>query len=283
MTFSKYLDESWNLHAADSRKVAESFSSGLNLVTTAEEMSDMIHLISHVFGEHLGEWQRGIDLLESLKTYPLNLNSEKNLAQIQKSIRIYKLADHQFPEILQLPKADQAAIHAGAAKGYAGLHNAETSKLFLLHALELMDSTNDPKSSAHRDLAIAGNQIAVAFEEKSALSQIEKDYMIFAAQIARKHWEIAGTWMNVERAEYRFAKVFIKTNQSQQALNHALACIEICQKNSAPDLEFFFGYEVVAESQQIAKNLSGFSQAIEKMREHFDKLSEADKQWTEKT
>lgn len=120
-------------------------------------------------------------------------------------------------------------------------------------------------------------------EEKPCRNQDEKDLMILAAKTGRKFWEIAGTWLQIERAEYRLSNSYRKADDLVKALEHAQTCIEICEANRAGPLEFFFGYEALALSEQARSNTIGFEKALTQVKSNFEKLSEDDKSWCKPT
>jgi hypothetical protein len=105
------------------------------------------------------------------------------------------------------------------------------------------------------------------------------DLMILAAQVGRKYWEIAGSWLEVERAEYRLSQTYLKANNFAKALEHAQTCLEVAQENNAPALELFFGYEALAQVEKVRNNPLGFAKAVELAKEHFEKLSPDDRLW----
>ena len=125
--------------------------------------------------------------------------------------------------------------------------------------------------------------LASALEEKETRSPAETELMILAAQVSRKCWEIAGTWLEIERAEYRLANTFLKAGNFDQAFVHAQNCLQLIKDNNAGALEYFFAYEALALVEQARKNSVGFSQAVELAKEYFTKLSDNEKSWCEAT
>jgi L-rhamnose isomerase len=97
--------------------------------------------------------------------------------------------------------------------------------------------------------------------------------MIKAATVARKFWELAGTWKEVERAEYRLAYSHKKAQQLDKALAHASTCIEIIVKNGSDPFELFFGYEALGMVEKDRNNQIGFNKAVEKMRSLYENIS----------
>ena len=70
--------------------------------------------------------------------------------------------------------------------------------------------------------------------------------MLLAAHTGRKYWQIAGTWLEIERAEYRLAQSYFKARDLINSIKHANLCLTICETNNAGALEFFFAYESIA-------------------------------------
>jgi hypothetical protein len=74
--------------------------------------------------------------------------------------------------------------------------------------------------------------------------------MILAAETGRKYWELAGTWVEVERAEYRLAMTYMHAGQLDKALKHARLCESICNENDAAPFEKFFAAEALVKVQR---------------------------------
>lgn len=68
-----------------------------------------------------------------------------------------------------------------------------------------------------------------------------------AARVARQYWEVAGTWIEVERAEYRLAMTMLAAGDPVAALEHAELCLKICTSNNAEPFEHFFAHEARAK------------------------------------
>ena len=136
--------------------------------------------------------------------------------------------------------------------------------------------TTDPM---HRTLAAMGNNLASNLEQKTERSADERALMILAAQTARHHWAIAGTWLETERAEYRLANTWLQAGDLARAREHAQACLEIVAANNAPALERLFGWEALGLVERAAGNATGHAQALARAREAFAELDESDKSW----
>jgi hypothetical protein len=131
----------------------------------------------------------------------------------------------------------------------------------------------------HRTLAATGNNLACTLEEKAGRSTEERALMILAAQTARHHWAIAGTWLETERAEYRLANTWLQAGDLARAREHAQACLEIVAANDGAALERLFGWEALGLVERAAGNATGHSQALARAREAFAELEASDKSW----
>ncbi len=150
----------------------------------------------------------------------------------------------------------------------------------LRDALDLAQRAGLPADDPmHRALAVTGNNLASALEETPERSADERDLMILAAQTARHHWAIAGTWLETERAEYRLANTWLQAGDLAQARVHARACLEIVAANNGAALERLFGWEALGLVERAAGNAAGHAQALARAREAFAELDESDQSW----
>lgn len=277
MDFNTYLNKAWSDHAKDSQGVARHIEQGLLLVKTSDELGQLARLSTHVFGEHLGLWTEGLLFLTKLKNHSLANESSNN------SIKVFEaslnLSGNLTTDFSQLSSSEQVRVLSISASAVYEQGRSEKAKEYFLRALDLAQSGLDKKDLAHRALAIAGNNLACSLEEKPQRNSNETELMILAAQIGRKFWEIAGSWTEVERAEYRLAKTFLLANKLENSFIHAQNCIEICKSNSAPPLEFFFGFECLALVEKAKGDKVGYNNAVQNMKQYFEHLSEDDKSW----
>ncbi|HRD99291.1 MAG TPA: hypothetical protein PLA97_23150, partial [Rubrivivax sp.] len=132
---------------------------------------------------------------------------------------------------------------------------------------------------AHRSLGIAGNGIAGTLEEKAPRSADETRLMLRAAQVARRFWALAGTWLETERAEYRLARSWHQAGDLTQARQHAQNCLEIVRANGSVPLEAFFGWEALGLVERAAGNAAGHAQALRQAQQAFENLAVEDQGW----
>jgi hypothetical protein len=284
VNFNEFLNQAWNDHATQSPHVAARIADGLKLINQGDQIPQMAQLVTHVFGEHLGQWDDGIKTLQLLKQAAVfEIGSEGDMT-IARSIASLELAGGKRSSVADLSVSDQIRVLAVAASALSEQKKSDQAQALFRNALETAQHSSLPKEDpANRALAVTGNNLACALEEKSSRNSAETEFMILAAKTARKYWEIAGTWLQIERAEYRLSQTFLKAGDLARSLEHARVCLEIIQKNNAPALEFLFGYEALALVEKALGNLFGFSEAVAQAKSYFEKLSDSDKSWCKST
>lgn len=282
-SFEEFLNQGWNDHATKTTEVAGRLTTAYAFVESADQIPRLAQLVTHVFGEHLGEWKKGIEILLQLKTIPqlTGTSAEAGLGALDRSVVVLELSCGRRTSVDDLPLSDQIRVLTTAASALREQRDPERAQIYFRNAMDKAHLGLQKDDPANRALAVTGNNLACALEEKTARTSVETEFMILAAQAARKYWEIAGTWMEVERAEYRLSQSYLKANDFAKSLEHAKNCIEIATANNAPPLELFFGYEALALAEKMRGNVLGFQKAVEHVRMNFDRLSAEDQAWCE--
>lgn len=279
MNFSEFLNQAWQEHGNNPENVADRLNTGLSLIETDEQIQSLANLITHVYGEHLGLWEKGIELLEQIRRIPtINMTGESGISLVR-YITSLEICSGRQKSMDDFSKSDRVRVLAMAASALSTQKRSEEAEKLFREALDNLNLITDHSDPAFRALAICGNNLACNLEEKVIRSQIEADLMILAALASRKCWEIAGTWLEVERAEYRLSQTYLKANDLTKSLEHAQSCLEIATENQAPPLELFFGYETLALAEKARGNLLGFEIAVKRLKENFECLSSEDKVW----
>ena len=276
--FDTFLDQAWTDHADDAAGVAERIAAqGLALVTAAGQAPALAHLAHHVWGEHLGQWQAGLDWFERLGAHAaIDANGAAAVRRCQASLT---LSAGDAGALLGLGTSDRIRATAMAAANLGTVDAARASALLQQAIAEAEASELPATDPAHRSLAIAGNGLAGTLEEKPQRSPAERELMIRAAQTARTYWAIAGTWLETERAEYRLAMTWVQAGDLAQARRHAQQCLEIVAANDGAALERFFAWEALGVVERAAGNTAGHQQALAHVRTAFDQLDEGDRGW----
>ncbi|MFY9510136.1 MAG: hypothetical protein WAQ05_04085, partial [Rubrivivax sp.] len=81
--------------------------------------------------------------------------------------------------------------------------------------------------------------------------------MLTAAQLARRAWERAGTWVHVERADYVLALCLVALGQGAAAVASAQACLARCEAEDPDDAcELFFAHACNVQAQHSAGDMA---------------------------
>lgn len=283
MDFSTFFDKAWEDHAADSAAVARRLDEGIALVTDEAQLNQLMTLGHHVLGEHLGRWHEGIAFVERLSALPSFAAEGASGQARRRCLSSLRLSAGDAAALDALSPSDRIRVGAMAAANLAEHDTARANRL-LQGALDLAQRAGLPATDPmHRALAVAGNNLASNLEQKTERSADERALMILAAQTARHHWAIAGTWLETERAEYRLANTWLAAGDLARAREHAQACLDIIEANDGAALERLFGWEALGLVERAAHNAAGHEKALARAREAFAALDEADKSWCAET
>src|SRR5437660_221294 len=125
----------WRDHAQNSARVASKIPDVLHLIQNDSEISSIAHLITHVFGEHLGNWQGGLALLEKLSTHQ-KINDDGRAA-VARGIAALRLAERDGISIDSFSKSDQVRILCVAAAARVAHAQVESATEMLSSAMAL--------------------------------------------------------------------------------------------------------------------------------------------------
>ncbi len=282
MDFDAFIKQGWDDHVDDSPGVARRLhAQGMALLTQESQIVPLAHLAHHVWGEHLGHWRDGQAFLQQLAALPVCAPGGTAAQGLQRYAASLDLCAGADGPLSGLSASDRIRVTAMAAAALAERDTPRALTLFEL-ALADADATALPDTDAcTRALAVTGNSLACALEEKPGRTADERRLMILAAQTARRYWALAGGWMETERAEYRLAKTWLQAGDVAQARQHAQNCLEIvdAQDPPAPALERFFGWEALGSVERAAGNATGLAQALAEAQAAFVALEECDRGW----
>lgn len=276
MDFKTYLNTAWSEHAGDPQKVFEGFASHFELCQSDEQVVSLANLIVHVSGEHLGQWTKGIELIDRLEKLkpvsdPVALNRCRAILHLCK--------DPAYP-FQQFDITEQVRILAVTSSALASQKEIQRAGDYLKYASTLASEKLNPKDPAIKSLAITGNNLACTLEEKDVRTNQEVELMKNAALMGRKYWELAGSWMEVERAEYRLAKTFLQANDNDRAGLHAQLCSKIVAENGNDPIERFFALEVLTLVAEAKNEQAQVESLIHQMEQVHSSMSADDQSWT---
>jgi len=107
MSFSEFLDQAWNDHADNSNAVAKRFPEGIRLLEKNDQIPQLAGLMTHVMGEHLGEWEKGIELLKQLRTVSFFDSKSESEQAVLRSVASLEVAGNKRESLDDLSASNQ--------------------------------------------------------------------------------------------------------------------------------------------------------------------------------
>jgi hypothetical protein len=276
---AEILEAGWAEHGERAEQVAERLAGALGLVDAREQIEPFARLAAHVFGEHLGAWERGIALLRALRALPAC--DASGGAAIARHVVALQCASGDDSGLAALSREDAACALAGAAAACAGRTEFARAIRSYARALELADSGLADGSPALRALAVGGNNLAAALEEKASRTPGEKAGMVAAARGGLAYWKRAGGWLEEERAEFRLARSLTLAGEPQAGAEHAQRCLALCERHDAPALERFLACYALATAQHAAGDAEQFARTRERALALLAEVPAEDLRWCE--
>jgi hypothetical protein len=279
MTFDAFLDTAWDDHGDHPQEVADRLAASLPVVTSAEHVPPFVRIVTHVYGEHLGQWDRGIALLESLRRVPAFDGSAAAAGALDRNIAMLRYAGGDAPVLEALSTEDRISVLALAASAFSGQNGMKRAIATYTEALALAEPGLPPQSPALRALAVGGNNLAAALEEKKDRDAAETAGMVVAANGGLTYWKLAGTWLEEERAEYRLTRSLLQAGRPRDAVASAQRCIDVCTRNDAPAIETFFGCVVLALAQRASGDTNAFTASRQQALALYEKVPADEQRW----
>jgi len=277
MTIDAFLESAWSDHADNPREVADRVAASLDVVQSPEHVPPFVRLLVHVYGEHLGEWQRGVELLASLRQSAAVDSSTQALGSIVRGVATLRYASGSSEGLNALSPEDQVVALATASSALAAREEIPRAITAFAEAVRAAQAGLPSASLAHRALAVGGNNLATTLEEKRNRTPSETEAMVAAAEAGLKYWKRAGTWLEEERAEYRLARSLLQARRPSAALQSAKRCLAVCEHNTAPPFEEFFAHAVVALAHRAGGDEGSFEAHRRMARSVFEQLPEAER------
>jgi len=279
MSFDTFIDTAWNEHADHSEEVAERLANSLALIDAPEHIAPFVRLVTHVYGEHLGQWDRGIALIGAVRGLPSWDGSASVAGAVARSVAVLRYASGDRGAIASLSREDRVAVLATASSAFLGRDDAKRALASYAEATELAEVGLPEGSPALRALAVGGNNLAAALEEKSNRDDAETRRMVAAARGGLKYWKLVGTWLEEERAEYRLARSLLQAGDAAGALESARHCVDVCAANDAPAYEEFLGYAVLALAQRAAGRPEASDASRRQALERYERIAADERRW----
>lgn len=258
MNFDDFMKTAWNDHADHPDQVAVRLAESQHVIDNASQIPRYAGLVTHVYGEHLGQWPRGVELLQSLRSiHDADSNADAREA-ITRGVAALRYGGGDTTVLEPLSIDDRTSVLATVSSAMLGQKNHAAAVTTFDAALEQARDGLAAGSAAVRALAIGGNNLAAALEEKADRTAAETAAMIRAAEAGVRYWKQSGTWLEEERAFYRLTRSLLQAGRPSDAAAAARQCIDVCARNDAPEFERFFGHAVLALALRAAGDDAGY-------------------------
>lgn len=255
MDFGGFINECWRDHDKETEAVATKLKEAVGEVNSAERLASYAMISFHTIAGHLGRFEEAFELLKGFEGKDEVLSGDGAKRMLGRMLGSCSVGLGQDAESYlktardgeAFPHSADVRVYATAAANLAAAGRLEEAIAAFEKARGAMPESVEKDDPSAKSLAITSNNLACDLEEKEDRSEEETSLMVQAAQMARTYWELAGTWVEVERAEYRLSQTYLKANQLDKALEHALLCQKICQENDANPFETFFAHEALVK------------------------------------
>lgn len=282
VTLQSVLQSGWRDHGDHPEDVASRLAESFALVAAPADIGPFVRLLAHVCGEHLGQWQRGVELLEALTRMPAFDGSELASGPVTRATAMLRYAGGDPSALEGLSDEDATYALAIAADALAARGQMAQAIDAFFQALARAPGTPATGHPVVHALAVTGNNLSAALEKSAVLGPVERDAMIAAAETGLRHWKLAGTWLEEERAEYQLARCQLRAGDAGAALASIDRCIAVCTRNAAPPFELFFGHAVRAVACRAMGNLAAFAESRQVALQQHALVPAEERQWCER-
>ncbi len=114
------LKTAWNDHGDAPQAVADVLAANCSRVEASAQVPPFVRLLIHVYGEHLGQWHQGVELLSSLCQQLAFTPDEAASVALQKAEATLRYASGDTTALDDLVDPLRASVLASAASAFAG-------------------------------------------------------------------------------------------------------------------------------------------------------------------
>ena len=273
--FDAFLQQAWADHADHSVAVAARLRADTPAPHTAEQLAALARLVVHLCGEHLGAFEDGRWRLAALASHPLADNNVQSTLRV--GVASLSLAESGYADRAAFSIEEVIRSEAGAAAISLGRRETQRALALLDDARARVAALPDAAGTVHRPLAVACNNMAWELHDRGvARSAGDTAAMLDIAAASRMHWALAGTWLEVERADYALALCHLSAGLPEQAQQFAAQCLATCMRNEAPPHEQLFAHEALAKVGQARGDAAACAHHVAAAQAAFAQLSPDD-------
>lgn len=270
-TIADFIDQAWNDHADDPRAVAARLGDARPLLTREPgQVGAFVWLLEHVLLGHLGDVQAIEPWLAELA--PMVAGQPNAQPAFDRARLAQRLLRGGAAEPGEFAAAVMVRARGTAALGHVSHGDFARARSLMHGAAAIAREAGDPDSL--KALAAGYNNLADHLRGQARQDSSDA-LMLEAAAAARGAWQSAGTWMNVERADYLLALCAVKVGDGAQAVAHAQSCLALCEANAADAYERFFAHQALAEARRTAGDAAGARNELARMTSLLAEIDDA--------
>lgn len=274
-TLRAWLDQAWNDHATASRRVADELAERASTLPDDATGAEALRLAEHVLLGHLADLPALQRLLSRVPA------GETLTPTVQRARWALAMLEGTAPP----PDVPERARWS-ALQNVVLVHVAR-GEMTLARERLLADETAaaaHTEPAAQKNYAITANNVALDLRVGPRGDAARDALMIDAAQLSRRAWARAGTWLHSERADYQLAMCHAVLGQGALAVAAAEACLRRCEAEGAEPSELFFAHECNVHAQRAAADTAAAAQHRERMVALLEQVADAGmRQWCSET
>jgi len=265
------MARAWADHADHSEEVAQRLRTETPAPSTPAQLEALVRFVVHLVGEHLGRYDDARRRLAALAIH------EKAESGVQSALRVAQatldLAQTGGAPPLAFTDAEVVRAYSAAAALCVGRGHSERALAFIASARERLAALPQATPADHQPLAVACNNMTWELHDRGARrTAADTAAMLDLAAASREHWSHAGTWLEVERADYGLALAHLSAGRAEAALHYAAQCLAACIAHDALPYEHFFGHEALARVQHARGDAAACAHHVAAARDAFGRL-----------
>jgi hypothetical protein len=274
--FDTFMARAWADHATRSDAVARRLRMRTPPPQTPGQVAQLVRIVVHLLGEHLGRFDDARWRLDALRAHALADDSVQSALRVAAAtLDIGQDRAHAFDA---LDAAQTLRAEAAAASLCLGRGRLERALQLIASAAARLAALPDATAQDHRPLAVACNNMTWELHDLGARRSPEQTQaMLRLAAASREHWSRAGTWLEIERAEYGLAITHLSAGLHDDAWRHAAQCLAVCLHHKAPPYELLYAHEAMARVHHARRESAELAHHAQLLRAAFARLSRDDR------
>jgi hypothetical protein len=233
-------------HDDDPQAAAQALRSLAQSAIADDDLQRYTWLVNHVIGEKLGDWPNALSLQRQVgdgREHRAALRNTAIAASMAGDALAGLVAEARFADVAAVSPAQAAmSVRLGMLQYAVSDAPTEHAAVALNHCVREIDAWPGLGPLADQ-FAAALNNIVSALLDRSdadAANPVTRAALREGSKLARRAWSEAGTWVNVERADYLVAMCLNKIGDWQAAADAARSGLDTIARNGTEDVDRAF-------------------------------------------